>query len=198
MQRATEPFFTTKGVGKGTGLGLSMVHGLAEQSGGTLKLLSTPGKGTTAEIWLPAAVGEADAVQAPSRLEPASTPIPRHRLRVLAVDDDALVLMNTSAMLAEMGHEVTEAYSGRDALKAMEAGGYDLVITDHAMPQMTGAQLSAQIRQRWPQVAIILATGYAELPSDADQGLPRLGKPFSQADLMRAVDNATRESVPAG
>jgi len=197
LKRATEPFFTTKGVGKGTGLGLSMVLGLAEQLGGTLKLISAPGKGTTAEIWLPASGGEVEAVPVPTRIEASVTPSPRRRLKVLAVDDDALVLMNTSAMLAEMGHEVTEAYSGREALKAMEANGYDLVITDHAMPQMTGAQLSAAIRARWPEIPIILATGYAELPPDADPGLPRIGKPFSEADLARVVDTATRDRVAA-
>jgi PAS domain S-box-containing protein len=196
LQRATEPFFTTKGVGKGTGLGLSMVLGLAEQLGGTLKLISAPGKGTTAEIWLPAATGAVEAASAPARIEPEMSPSARRRLKVLAVDDDALVLMNTSAMLADMGHDVTEAYSGREALKAMEANGYDLVITDHAMPQMTGAQLSAAIRERWPSIPIILATGYAELPSDADPGLPRIGKPFSEADLARIVEAATRDRAP--
>jgi PAS domain S-box-containing protein len=197
LKRATEPFFTTKGIGKGTGLGVSMVLGLAQQSGGTLKLRSAPGKGTTAEIWLPAASGKAEALPVPARVEPAATLQPRRSLKVLAVDDDALVLMNTSAMLAELGHEVTEAYSARDALKSMEAGGYDLVITDHAMPQMTGAQLSARIRERWPGIPIILATGYAELPPDADQGLPRISKPFSEADLARVVDQVTRAAVLA-
>ena len=100
--------------------------------------------------------------------------------------------MNTSAMLAEMGHEVTEAYSGRDALKAVEANGFDLMITDHAMPQMTGAQLATRVRELHPDLPIVLATGYAELPSGDDPGLPRLSKPFSEAELARAVENAMR------
>jgi PAS domain S-box-containing protein len=197
LKRATEPFFTTKGVGKGTGLGLSMVLGLAEQSGGTLKLKSTPGEGTSAEIWLPAASRGAEPVASPPPpVQAPAEPAPPRRLRILAVDDDALVLMNTSAMLAEMGHEVTEAYSARDALTAIEARGYDLVITDHAMPQMTGAQLALRVRELRPDLPIVLATGYAELPSGDDPGLPRLSKPFSEADLARAVDNAMRDRLP--
>jgi CheY-like chemotaxis protein len=191
LKRATEPFFTTKGIGKGTGLGLSMVHGLATQSGGTLILRSTPRQGTTAEIWLPAIEAEAtlDAdkrVAPPTMLTAVHTGTPRP-LRILAVDDDALVLMNTAAMLEDLGHEVTEAYSGRDALEALANGNFDVVITDHAMPRMTGAQLAKEIRQRWPHLHVVLATGYAELPPDADPGLPRLSKPFSQHELDRAV-----------
>ena len=188
LRRATEPFFTTKGVGKGTGLGLSMVHGLAEQSGGTLILNSTIGKGTTAEIWLPAVDDVADnsATPLPSTA-PAPEPAAPRQLKVLAVDDDALVLMNTAAMLEDLGHQVTEAYSGPQALKEMEQGGFDLVITDHAMPQMTGAQLAREIRTRWPDLPVVLATGYAELPPGGDDSLPRLSKPFSQKDLEKAL-----------
>ncbi len=109
-------------------------------------------------------------------------------MRILAVDDDALVLMNTTAMLEDLGHTVREAYSGREALDLLLTDPQvDLVITDHAMPQMTGAQLASEIRTRWPDLPIVLATGYAELPSGNDPGLPRLSKPFSQNDLRRAL-----------
>ena len=198
LKHATEPFFTTKGVGKGTGLGLSMVHGLAQQLGGTLMLKSAPLEGTTAEIWLPAASGEIAQPRAAEAAPPAPAEEPPRRLKVLAVDDDALVLMNTSAMLVDMGHEVTEAYSAREALRAFEANGFDLVITDHAMPQMTGAQLALELRARHPDVPILLATGYADLPSGEDPGLPRLAKPFGEADLARAVENALRNRPPMG
>jgi signal transduction histidine kinase/ActR/RegA family two-component response regulator len=189
LRRAAEPFFTTKGVGKGTGLGLSMVHGLATQSGGTLVLRSRRGEGTTAEIWLPAVTGAAaEAVAQPAPQTTIERLIGERRLRVLAVDDDALVLMNTTAMLEDMGHSVTEARSGREALdRLLDSDGFDLVITDHAMPQMTGAQLAREIRARWAHLPILLATGYAELPSGTDLGLPRLSKPFNQADLERAL-----------
>jgi PAS domain S-box-containing protein len=187
LARATEPFFTTKGVGKGTGLGLSMVHGMAAQSRGRFVLKSRPGEGTTAEIWLPAADASADAQATPA---PAQTPDTRP-LTVLAVDDDALVLMNTVALLEELGHTVLEATSGKQALDVLQqAKNVDLVITDQAMPKMTGAQLAAMIRAERPALPIILATGYAELPPGADMNLVRLAKPFRQEELAQVVAQA--------
>ena len=109
--RATEPFFTTKGAGKGTGLGLSMVHGLAEQSGGRFTLRSHVGQGTTAELWLPVARGTASADE--RRSEPPAEMQRPAALVVLAVDDDALVLTNTVAMLEDLGHDGRAASSGR-------------------------------------------------------------------------------------
>jgi signal transduction histidine kinase/CheY-like chemotaxis protein len=189
LKRATEPFFTTKGVGEGTGLGLSMVLGFAEQSGGTLRLRSRQGEGTTAEIWLRAAGESARPAPKPVVEEPLP-PMPA-RLSILAVDDDALVLMNTVAMLEDLGHDVTAAYSAREALEAMQGRKFDLVVTDHAMPQMTGAQLAGHIREAQPAMPIVLATGYAEIPPGPGQALPRLSKPFSMADLAAAVSRAT-------
>ena len=192
LARATEPFFTTKGVGKGTGLGLSMVHGMAEQSGGRFVLKSRSGEGTTAEIWLPVAERlPTQEVSPDARSYPADDK-PQRSLRVLAVDDDALILMNTAALLEDLGHSVIEAASAREALEVLDGGAkIDLVITDHAMPRMTGAQLAEIIRAKWPDLPIILATGYAELPTEQGQKLPRLSKPFWQVDLQRAVDAAT-------
>lgn len=195
LQRAIEPFFTTKGVGKGTGLGLSMVHGLATQSGGTLVLRSSRGEGTSADIWLPAAVAPlaATAAQQVIEQEIVDNAGALRPLRILAVDDDALVLMNTTAMLEDMGHRVIAAYSGREALKRVaEDDSFDLIITDHAMPQMTGAQLAKELRRNLPNLPILLATGYAELPSGEDPGLPRLSKPFGQSDLERAIESTVR------
>ena len=184
--RALEPFFTTKGVGKGTGLGLSMVHGMIDQSGGKLVLKSGKGEGTTVELWLPVATAgsglvphEADAEALDGREGP---------LVILAVDDDPLVLLNTAAMLEDLGHTVLEATSGKDALEIIRRkGGIDLVITDQAMPLMTGSELAIAIRAEKPDLPIILATGYAELPPGADGGLPRLSKPFRQHQLADAI-----------
>ena len=190
LARASEPFFTTKGVGKGTGLGLSMVHGMAQQSGGRLELHSRPGEGTVAEIWLPIARNCPDAVDEPV----AAALDPQRELRVLAVDDDYLVLMNTTSMLEDMGHKVVEATSGEEALSRLGEGQFDLLITDHAMPKMTGAQLAETVRGQWPSLRVLVATGYAELPEGTGKGLPRLSKPFSQAQLSHAISDVLRQA----
>jgi CheY-like chemotaxis protein len=114
----------------------------------------------------------------------------RKVLRVLAVDDDALVLMNTVAMLEELGHEVVEAHSGREALEALERQEVDLLITDQGMPKMTGAELAQKVQAAWPHIPILVATGYAELSDSTARDLPRLSKPFSQQDLAAAITTA--------
>lgn len=186
--RATTPFFTTKGVGKGTGLGLSMVQGLTEQSGGKLEIESQKGKGTTVSLYLPVADAN-DCPQSSEQTMPSPAATPRGRLTILAVDDDALVLMNTTLMLEDLGHTVIEAYSGTDALKELRSGAHDidLVITDHSMPRMTGSELAAVIREERPGLPVVLATGYAELPTGGDNRLPRLPKPFSQNQLQEII-----------
>ena len=193
LSRAVEPFFTTKGVGKGTGLGLSMVHGFAEQSGGRLTLESVPGEGSSATLWLP--VAEALRLHA---AEPAPPQPPSHTgtLTVLAVDDDDLVLMNTAALLEDLGHTVFEAHSGDEALAIFRREpSIDLIITDQAMPGMTGVQFADIALAERPGVPIILATGYGELPPGANSALRKLGKPFGQAELARSIAAAC---APAG
>ncbi|WP_426043425.1 PAS domain S-box protein [Caulobacter sp. DWR3-1-2] len=187
--RATEPFYTTKGIGKGSGLGLSMVYGLVEESGGRLILHSQLGEGTSLELWLRQASPEdqqrvvTDNLEALHRDEIGS-------LVVLAVDDDELVLMNTSAMLEELGHRVLKASSGEEALATLQREAVDLVITDFAMPHMTGIQLAEAMRARNAHIPVLLTTGYAELQPGAGANLPRLAKPFGQDDLERAVRQA--------
>ena len=184
--RALEPFFTTKGVGKGTGLGLSMVHGILHQSGGKLVLKSRQGEGTTAELWLPVAAAGSD--QMPRKVDNKVLDGREVPLVILAVDDDTLVLLNTAAMLEDLGHTVLEATSGKRALDIVRReGSIDLVITDQAMPNMTGSDLAAAIRAEKPNLPIILATGFAELPPGADDGLPKLSKPFLQQQLADVI-----------
>jgi PAS domain S-box-containing protein len=189
LAKAIDPFFTTKEVGKGTGLGLPMVHGLAEHSGGQLLLRSRKGQGTTAELWLPVAKKTEKAAEAEA---PAQVPAKEHRrLIVLVVDDDPLVLTNMAAMLDDIGHRVFEAGSAREALTILRReSGIQLVITDQAMPQMTGMQLIEEIKDNWPDLPVILATGFAELPPGTDPRQITLAKPFRQHDLAYAVETA--------
>jgi PAS domain S-box-containing protein len=185
LNRATEPFFTTKGPGKGTGLGLPMVYGLAEQSGGAFVLKSRPGEGTRAELWLPAA-DEAPRTIDRSRLQPAEVEKQKVLLTVLAVDDDDLVLTNTVAMLEDLGHTAVGTSSGSAALEVLRDQSFDLVITDQVMPQMTGLELAEAIKTEWSTLPVILATGFAEAPSPAHK-FAKLAKPFTQAELAAVL-----------
>ena len=192
LARALEPFFTTKGPGKGTGLGLPMVHGLAQQSGGRFSLQSRPGEGTTAELWMPVSLETVE----PSMQPAASEERRAEPLVVLAVDDDNLVLTNTVAMLEDLGHTAIGAASGSAALDILRDGNsIDLVITDHVMPHMTGLQLAQAIEAEWPVLPVVLATGFAEIPSDAMK-LPRLPKPFGQSELALALVRAKVDPRP--
>jgi PAS domain S-box-containing protein len=188
LRRAMEPFFTTKGPGKGTGLGLSMVHGIAEQSGGCFNLRSQKGDGTTAELWLPVAEGQTPAIGRSERR--AKDPVvDQASLVVLAVDDDGLVLTNTVAMLDDLGHAGIAASSGKEALDILrQRGPVDLVITDYAMPHMTGLQLVNAIKKEWPELPVIIATGFAEMDSEIQTGLPKLAKPFTEVELARELE----------
>ncbi len=186
LARAAEPFFTTKGIGKGTGLGLAMIHGLMKQSGGTLRLRSRVGVGTEVELWLPVAARDLANTKINSTTEAGA---PSRSLKILAVDDDELVLLNTVAMLEDLGHTVIQANSGEEALRVLaEAEAVDLLITDHAMPKMTGVQLAARVASESPDLPILLATGYAEAPSGEGGGLARLEKPFGQKQLSDAIE----------
>jgi PAS domain S-box-containing protein len=197
LARATEPFFTTKGVGRGSGLGLSMVHGVAEQSGGRLLLKSEKGRGTTAELWLRASAEmpqPAEPKQSHERLVAQTS-----SLTILVVDDDQLVLRNTSAMLEDLGHKPIEAITGAQALRILrKPTSVDLVLTDQIMPGITGLHLIAQIRSEWPEVGVMLASGYAEFPEGVKVDVPRLAKPFDQATLAKAIAQylAKRTLVP--
>ncbi|MGD0103700.1 MAG: ATP-binding protein [Rhodopila sp.] len=177
--RAIEPFFSTKGVGQGTGLGLSMVHGLAAQLGGALTIASKPGLGTNVELWLPVSP---DA--APPAGKPADVGRPGPMLgTVLLVDDEELVRMSTADMLADLGFSVCEAASAAAAVRIVEGGAaIDVLITDHLMPGMTGVDLAEVMRERRPDLPVLLISGFAEVTGIAPD-LPRLTKPFRQADL---------------
>ena len=190
LAKAAEPFFTTKGPGKGTGLGLSMVQGLAAQSGGLLSIQSQPGAGTVVELWLPKAkTAPTPAIRAADALRPPAAWTP---CKVLIVDDDVLVMTGTSAMIQDLGHTPIEAHSAAEALRLLTSGlEVDVVLTDHAMPSMTGLQLAECIQTQFPGLPIILATGYAELPADpVALGIGRLAKPCTQLEIAAAIQTA--------
>jgi PAS domain S-box-containing protein len=183
LKSAIEPFFSTKELGKGTGLGLSMVHGLAVQLDGALKLISAPGEGTTAELWLPVSTAPVMEIR---EMEPERSKAPAST--ILVVDDDALINMNTVDMVEDLGHTALEAYSGKQALEILGSDKrIDVLITDYAMPGMTGVELAGKARQLRPGLPILLATGYADLPSGTTTDLPRLAKPYQQADLATHI-----------
>jgi signal transduction histidine kinase len=185
LNRAIEPFFSTKEVGKGTGLGLSMIHGLALQLKGALRLLSDVGRGTRAELWLPVAHGAAVATAPDSQPE---ADVGKRRLTLLFVDDDFLISLSTAALLEDLGHDVIKASSGPAALDVLNSGKpIDLLITDYAMPGMTGVQLAEAARKLRPDLPILLATGYADLPARARIELPRLSKPYQQNQLAERI-----------
>ena len=183
---AIEPFFTTKGIGQGTGgLGLSMVHGLAAQSGGDFRLESTLGQGTTALLWLP--VGEDGVVNMPIE-DGQGSPSQDAGATILLVDDEPVVRLVASTMLVDAGYNVVEASSADEALQLVRDGlSVDALVTDFAMPGKTGAQLAQEMRRRYPNLPVLLITGFASLTDAETGGIPRLAKPFRQAELICAV-----------
>ncbi|HWE77106.1 MAG TPA: ATP-binding protein [Pseudolabrys sp.] len=161
LARALEPFFTTKPAGKGTGLGLSQIHGMIAQMKGAVTIHSAPDRGTSVRLFLPRALPGAVVAPAPevaAAVRPAAS-----GLRVLVVDDDAQVLAPVAEMLRSLGHEPLEAAGGAEALRLVETDrSIDLVLSDHAMPEMTGSQFAEIMRTRRPDLRIVLMTGYAE------------------------------------
>jgi PAS domain S-box-containing protein len=179
---ATEPFFSTKGIGRGTGLGLSMVHGLAAQLGGALTIESELGEGTTIKIWLP--VAEATTGNAAKATDPEARP---GSGTVLLVDDEALVRASTADMLTDLGYRVIDVESADEALRRLdEEVSVDVLVTDHLMPRMTGTELAAAVRHRRPYLPVLLISGYADAEGIGPE-LTRLTKPFRQAELGAAV-----------
>jgi signal transduction histidine kinase len=189
LEQVTEPFFTTKDVGKGTGLGLSMVYGFARQSGGAIDIVSKVGEGTRVEIWLPraAASGARGAAEPAPPAGPARETPP---LRILLVDDHEAVRETTAGMLSDMGHEVEPAADGPAMLRKLEAApaAYDLIVTDYAMPLVSGTDALKQAREIRPDMPGIIISGYADSRSMTDRPgeVVVLTKPFT-LDQMRAA-----------
>ncbi|MFN7102085.1 MAG: PAS domain-containing protein [Pseudorhizobium sp.] len=191
LRKAIEPFFSTKELGKGTGLGLSMIHGLALQLKGDLRLKSAPGEGTTAELLIP--ISTAAATGAALMAAPAAGgDMQSGPKRILLVDDDVLIAMSSVDMLLDLGHDVVEAHSGQQALNCLDEGPpFDLLITDFSMPGMTGGELARIARVRHPELPILIASGYADLPPGMTLDVARLPKPYSQDQLAQEIEKLT-------
>jgi len=211
LERATEPFFTTKGQGKGTGLGLAMVHGFVQQSLGRLEIESERGKGTKVRMLFPAAEMQAAAPRQPSR-DPARAEPRGEAETILVVEDSNDVLDLAREHLTALGYSVLTARDADEALVVFEKaeGGIDLLFTDLVMPgSMNGLALADVVRERAPGLGVLLTTGYNdELLSEekTSAGADVLGKPYRRselADRVRAALNArgrerrTPNSTPA-
>jgi PAS domain S-box-containing protein len=190
LARVFDPFFTTKPVGKGTGLGLSRVYGFAHQAGGTVKIASTLGKGTALTIYLPRAAGDAPSA--------ADDPAPEEEIArngtVLLVEDNPDVASASIGLLEQLGYSVRWVPNAEIALEAMDKNGVDIVFSDIVMPgRLDGLALARLIRQRYPKMPILLATGYSETAQNARADFPILRKPFRVAELSRALARLTAE-----
>ena len=198
LERVTEPFFTTKAVGKGTGLGLSMVYGFAQQSGGTIRIESRVGDGTSVEIWLPRAPEQLPSPAADAIAGAAERIATRPR-NILLVDDHEGVRATTAALLEDLGHRVTTAADGVQVTSLLRSGlgDIDLVISDYAMPLMSGAEVIRKLRIARPSLPAIIITGYAQ--DDAVAGAPAgvviITKPFTPARLQDAIAAASSEAA---
>jgi signal transduction histidine kinase/ActR/RegA family two-component response regulator len=190
LAKVFDPFFTTKPLGKGTGLGLSQVYGIAQQSGGTAKIKSQVGQGTTVEIWLPLA--EAQEMAEPMPRGDAAPQSDGTRACIVVVEDDSRVRQFIVESLEILGYQVMQAEHGQAGLEQLEATQPDLLITDFLMPGMTGAELIKKAHQKYPGMPAIIATGYADLQAideviDTDMVLR---KPFQLNELAYKVKSA--------
>ncbi len=198
MQRIFDPYFTTKVKGAGTGLGLAVVHGIVKSLGGAIAVWSQPGEGTRFDVYLPEIAGT------PYK-EPKESPVmPRGAERILWVDDEEPLVKLGRLMLERLGYTVQGLTSSREALEKFRADpdGFDLIITDQTMPDITGAELAAEAMRIRPEIPVILCTGYSERVTPdqaAEMGIKAfLLKPVLPTDLAAAIRRVLAEEKSPG
>ena len=193
LDRVFEPFFTTKATGRGTGLGLSQVYGFASQSGGEVRASSEPGKGTTLTLLLPC---QSDAETDPSdSIEADEVPM-QASATILVVEDNEEVGTFAEGLLSELGHRVTRATSGEEALELTRKGDFDIVFSDVVMPGMGGLKLAEMLAIERPDLPVVLATGYSqEISETGSGGRPVILKPYRLATLSEALGEALRKNA---
>jgi CheY-like chemotaxis protein len=191
LPKVFDPFFTTKGVGKGTGLGLSQVHGFAYQSGGAVTIRSEVGKGTCVTLYLPRAATESAVAAATMSGEPFMA----HS--ILLVEDHPDVAEASRALIESLGCEVQVVANAEAALEALEKRQFDLMLSDIVMAgAMNGLQLGRVARQRYPNLPVLLATGYSAAGQEAMAEFTVLRKPYDHIALRKAMA-AARNPLPA-
>lgn len=198
LDRIFEPFFTTKAKGKGTGLGLSQVYGFAQQSGGTITVKARPGEGSTFTLYLPRALLTPVAPQPAVPVQPVSS-----EGSLLLVEDNLAVADVTAAMLTDAGYEVTRSASASAALEILRTGrNFGALLSDIVMEEgISGLDLAQQVRANWPDLPVVLMTGYSEALKSADLAeMPVVFKPFTQEEMLTALATARqrRAAAPVG
>nr|WP_221235047.1 ATP-binding protein [Sphingopyxis panaciterrulae] len=190
LERVFDPFYTTKPAGKGTGLGMSQVFAFCRQSGGEVQIQSTEGEGTRVAMLLPVAKPATGLAEADSGNAAAMTAAPGTALNILVVEDDERVLAATVDAVGELGHRAVACGNPLDAEALVEReDGFDLILSDVLMPELTGPEMVAQLKQRWPDLSVLFVTGFAgdasEIASFGDHDVLR--KPFTLAALDQAI-----------
>ncbi|HEY0113551.1 MAG TPA: PAS domain S-box protein [Allosphingosinicella sp.] len=191
LDRVFEPFYTTKDVGKGTGLGLSQVYGFVKQSGGDILVESEVGRGTAFTLLLP----KADPIARPAEKQEERPERPEGKGRILVVEDNAQVGEFATQLLSDLGFETRFAPDAQQALEILESeeAKFDVVFTDVVMPGMSGVDFAAAVKQRWPDMPVVLTSGYSHvLAAGAPHGLPLLHKPYSVESIARILREALR------